>query len=286
MLTRGAWGRAGPWLTPAMIAVEAGLAWSGLLSVWNAIMVAVAVELLLAAVVVSRTIAAVRRFRAGRRERADFWVAAEGALAQLVPRRFARFLLLEARLWACLARWVAGRHKQGYGYHGGVRPLIWVAVGLVVVEGAVLDVVLALAIPGSPWLWVAAGVHAYALLLLLGFCGSLVTRPHLLGEEALLLRESVVTEVAVPYAAILGMRTGSYPGYGRSWFKVYAEREVATLAYTDANIVLTLDREIPLLVNGSLCDTPLGTLYLTADDPRAFVAAIDEVRQAAGAVTA
>ncbi|MGH3321430.1 MAG: hypothetical protein ACRDN9_14900 [Streptosporangiaceae bacterium] len=280
-MIRAAWHKTAPWLTPTLVVVEVGLVWSGLLPLRTAVVVGMVVEALLWVTVAGRTIAAVRRFRAGRAEGADLWMAAEQALAQLVPRRLARVLLIEPRLWWCLARWVAGRHegRRGYRYHECVRMTIWIGVGLVVIEGAVADAVVALILPGSPWPWVVLGLHLYALVFLLGFYASLVTRPHLLERGALRLRQSVLAEVLVPYSAIVRARVGAYPDYARSWFKIDRARGVATLAYGDANVVLTLDPTEPILVRGSPCETPLTTLYLTVDRPRAFVDALMDGRR-------
>lgn len=129
-------------------------------------------------------------------------------------------MLLEPRLWACLLRWLTGRHDGhrpgAYGYHDCVRITIWVALGLTMLEGGLVDLVLALAVPGTVWPWVAAGVHVYALALLRGFYASLVTRPHVIEARHTAAARSVLTELVVSRAAIRRARVAVRPDRGRT----------------------------------------------------------------------
>lgn len=61
----GAWRRARPWLTAALITVEVALVWSGLLPLRIAVFIGVAVEALLLVVAATGAVAGARRFRAG-----------------------------------------------------------------------------------------------------------------------------------------------------------------------------------------------------------------------------
>lgn len=283
--------RVGPWLTPAVLVADVVLVWSGMFDWGTAVVLVVGLEALLWLILAGRTVAAVRRYRDARDTGMDGWAVAEDALAEVVPRRLARFVLLEPRLWACLARWATGRHDGhrpgAYAYHDCVRITIWVAIGLTVLEGGLAELILALALPGSVWVWVAAGVHAYALALLAGFYASLITRPHLIEADVLRLRESVLTEVTVPSSAIRSARAASSPGRGRTWWRVDTDTETGTttgtLAYGDANVILDLDPDQPILVNARPCPTRLDTLVLTADDPRGFTAALNRSECAATA---
>lgn len=272
------WRRAGPWLTPGLVAAEFALVWSGLLPLGTAVVVGVACEVLLWVTALSRVMAGIRRVRAGRAAGLDAWQAAEDGLAQLVPRPLAKVVLFEVRLWACLLRWISGRHSgrssNAYGYWRSLRVIFWVMIVLVAGEGAVVDLVLALALSGSIWVWVVAGVHLYALVWVTGFSVSFVTRPHLLDQRALLLRDGILAEVAVPYAAVTSARVATLANFGRSGFKVDEDNRRATLAFGDANVVLMLDPARPIQVNGRPCAIAPTALWITVDASRDFVEAL------------
>lgn len=103
--------RVGPWLVPVLVVVEVALVATGHLGLGAAVAIVVGVELLLAMTAIQRTAAAGRRFRAARHAGQDGWASAEDAVAELLPRRLARIILLEVRLWTCLFTWAAGRHR-------------------------------------------------------------------------------------------------------------------------------------------------------------------------------
>lgn len=139
--------RIGPWLLLGLVLAEAALVATGRLGLGTAVAVVVGVELLLALTVTARAISAIRKFRGDRHVGEDAWASAERALAQLVPPRLARVILLEVRLWVCLARWLTGRYPRpgpnAYGYHHQLSRIIAVIVAVVIVEGAVVELFLA-----------------------------------------------------------------------------------------------------------------------------------------------
>ena len=272
-MTRTFWRRAGPWLTPALAAVEIVLVATRLVTLRDAVIVIVVVEAALAVTVAFRMRAAARRYRSERARGVDGWAAAEDGLARIVPRRLARVLLIEPRLFACLARWVTGRHEGrspgAFGYHRGARPLFAVVVALVVIEGAVVDAFLA-ALTSGPWVWVGLGVHLYAVVWLGGCYASLAVRPHRLSAGALLVRDGIFAELVVPYDAIARARVAHRPNFGRSGLRADDAGGGATLAFGDATVALDLAR--PLAAGRR--HTPITTLHLTADEPAAFVTAV------------
>jgi hypothetical protein len=275
--------RVGPWLTVVLIAAEVYLVWSGLVSLRVAIVAGIAIDSLLWATVIGRVVVGLRRFRSSRAAGAGGWQAAEDALTVLVPRRLARLVLLEPRLWVCLARWATGRHdgrsERSYTYHRNFRPLLVGVIGLVVLEGAVVDIVLALAMPASVWVWVAGGVHLYALGWLAGLWASFVTRPYLLGDDALWVRDGVFTELVVPYTAIHGARLDRGSNLGRSGFKIDPELKAATLALGYATVVV-VDPAAQLLVNGNRLPGPVVTLAITVDRSHDVVQTLSRLRRA------
>jgi hypothetical protein len=276
--------RVGPWLTVVLITAEVCLVWSGLVSLRAAIVAGIAIDALLWATVIGRVVVGLRRFRSSRAAGAGGWQAGEDALTVLVPRRLARLILLEPRLWVCLARWATGRHdgrsERSYTYHRNFRPLLVGVIGLVVLEGAVVDTVLALAMPGSVWVWVAGGVHLYALGWLAGLWASFATRPHLLGDDALYVRDGVFTELVVPYTAIHGARLVRGSNLGRSGFKIDPELKAATLALGDTTVVVDVDPAAQLLVNGNRLPGPVVTLAITVDRSHDFIQTLSRLRSA------
>ncbi|MGH3928185.1 MAG: hypothetical protein ACRDTT_35870, partial [Pseudonocardiaceae bacterium] len=243
-MSRSPFSRVAPWLIPVLVVVEIVLVVVGQLGLGTAVGLAVLVELLLVVTVVGRTAAGIRRFRAGRTAGLNPWAAAEDGLAELVPRRLAQIILLEPRFWARLARWLTGRHEgrapTAFSYHRGLRTLTWTMFTLVFVEGAAVEVFLAIVVPHTAWPWVALVAHLYGLAWLVGFHASLATRPHLITAHELRLRDGILTEVVVPYAALKDARLVTRPSFGRSGFKIDESGRVATMAYGDINVTLTL----------------------------------------------
>lgn len=279
-MTRTAGRRLGPWLTLLFAAAEVALVTSGLLAIRTAVVVGVAVEVVLWLTAISRVLVAVRRYRSGRAEGLDAWAAAEDGLAQVVPRPLARLLLVEPRLAVCLVGWVIGRHEGrlpgAFSYGKSIRPLLGTVLALVVLEGAMAEALLAVMLPHTPWVWIALGVHCYALVWLAGFYASLVTRPHRLGSDGLVVRDGIFTELVIPYRAIAQARIVLSSNFGRSGLKVDPTTRIATLAYGDANVALDLDADQPIPVASTRTALHLAILCITVDDPPRFVAALHE----------
>lgn len=285
-MTARRWRKPGPWATPVLVVVEVAMVWSGWLSLGAAVLVGLGVEALLWVTAVSRTVVGVRRFRAGRASGRDGWSAMEDALAAMVPRRAARLLLIEPRLWISLARWVTGRHdgrrREGaFSYDGALRPVLWVAVALVVVEGGAVEVILAFATRSTLWVIVSLCVHGYAVLVLLGMLASFITRPHLLEKDVLRVRDGVFTEIVLPMVAITGVRQIVRPNFGRSGLKIDPDGHGALLAHGDATIELTLDPTAPVDIRPTPrpCLEAITALTVTADDPPELIRQLNEQLQ-------
>lgn len=275
------WRRAAPWATPAVVILEVALVWSGRISLGTAIGVVVVVEIVLLVTVADRAFAARRAFGQARGAGGDRWRAVEVALAEMLPRPLAKMILVELRLFGCLLGWPRAHRRrnavpdgQEFRYDASLRPILWMAFGLVILEGAVLDLVLAAALPGSIWVWVVLGLHVYGAIWLLGMLASLATRPHLLTDHALILRDSILAEVVIEYDAILGAAVSRHSNFGRSGFTVDDAEQTALLAYGDATVALTLDPAVPVYV-GDGDAIALRTLRLTADEPSELLHALE-----------
>lgn len=279
-MTGGAGRRLVPWLTPLLGAADVALVTSGLVAIRTAVIVGVAVEAVLWLTAISGVLAAVRRYRSSRAEGLDAWAAAEDGLAQVVPRPLARLLLVEPRLAVCLVGWATGRHEGrlpgSFSYDKNLRPLLGAVLALVVLEGAMAEALLTVVLPHTPWVWIALGVHCYALVWLAGFYASMVTRPHRLGIDELVVRDGIFTELVIPYRAIAQARAALSSNFGRSGLKVDPRTGIATLAYGDANVALDLDTDQPVSVASTRTALHLAVLHITVDDPPRFVKALHE----------
>jgi len=192
-------------------------------------------------------------------------------------RLVARTLSTEVRLWACLMRWLFGRHEgrsaQAHPYGRSLRPLLIVLLALVIVEGGLVEGVLALLAPRTPWPWLVLVLHVYALVWIAGLMASLRTRPHLLNSGELRLRDSVFTEIVVPLAAITGARATRRQTAARSGFLLDSAGAAATLAYGEATVTVMLDPDYPIDVDGTSV-AGLKCLHITVDDTGRFLQAI------------
>lgn len=281
-MTRAWWRRVRPWLVPLLVVTHVVLVVTGRLRPGTAVAVVIGVEVLLAVAAGSGTVSALRSFRTGRSADRDPWIAAEDALTHLVPRRLARVLLFEVRLMTALVSWLTRRHADvadhTFSYHRGLAVLIWAGFVLIAVEGAVVELVLAIALPRTVWPWIALAAHGYGLLWLAGLYASMVTRPHLLGDRAVRMRDGIFTEVVIPYPALLAARASTQPNFGRSGLKIDRVDQSALLASGDANIMLSLDPHAQVEINGARCETPLSSLSITADAPKDFIRALNAAR--------
>ncbi len=254
--------------------------WSGALSLRWAVLSGVVIEALLWVTAGTRLIIAARSFRSSRSAGRDLWSAVEDGFAQVVPRKMARFIVLEPRLWLALARLCARRNRAGgsraFAYHRGLRTLFWALFVYTGAELVVVEIVLALALRSRLWLWVSLGVHGYALIWLLGLWASFVTRPHRADDDALRIRDGVFSEVLIPYQAITGVRAATAAAGlgGRTGLKVDAERGTAWLAVgPQTTVTLALDPGVPIeTTDGD--ELHLSDFSLTVDDPHGFVDAV------------
>jgi hypothetical protein len=72
----------------------------------------------------------------------------------------------------------------------GARPILQIVLVLLLVEGAIVETVLALILGHSAWVWIALALHLYAMLWIAGLIASLHVLPHLVGKPSLQLRDS------------------------------------------------------------------------------------------------
>lgn len=74
---------------------------------------------------------------------------------------------------------------------------------------------------------------------LMGLLASMYTRPHLLTDTGLVVRDSVFNELSVPYDAILRVAQVDHPNSGRSGLKLSPADRTAVMAYGIANVEIS-----------------------------------------------
>ncbi|MEV4895123.1 hypothetical protein AB0K48_37670 [Nonomuraea sp. NPDC055795] len=177
-----------------------------------------------------------------------------------------RMLAHELRALASLGYWVLGRsHGVGPGqvaipYHAGGSITLWMFLFAIVVEGVALELWL-----GWPILTVA---HVYFVLANLGMIAAARSRPHVVGEHEVRLRQGAAFDLRVPRELIVSARAASR--IHDSGFVTLAEGRLELVVDSRTNLVLELSEPVTVV-------RPLGrtgearSIRLFADDPREFL---------------
>jgi hypothetical protein len=130
-------------------------------------------------------------------------------------------LRLEVTLYLALVRWVTRRPDipvgtTPIGYSRLVTPILWLWIFGSATEVVVLDVLL------SRW-WAPLRVPllvlgVWGLVWMLGMMSAYRTRPHLLGDDALRVRDGIHARVVVPLERIASVRSADHelPGLLKS----------------------------------------------------------------------
>lgn len=266
------------WLIPVVILVEIGLVRTGVLSARTAIAVVVLIEVALAATMLGVAAAAIRRYRSGRAQGQDPWKAAEDALSLFVPRRAARLIVLEPRLWACLGRWVFRRHRPGetdFRYHG--RSILGAFLILITLTTPVEIFLLELLLPWAWLRWLLLFAAVYGLLWLYGLYASLVVLPHRLEPDHLQVRYGHLNEATIPYDLIADVRAERRKApRGGDGLQTSPEEHAVYLAVggrTDLTLTLREPVTVDALWNPP---PPVSTIHIAADRPDRMLAALNE----------
>ena len=198
-----------------------------------------------------------------------------------VVRRVRRFawaaLTLEVTLYLALGRWIVRRPDvpagtTPIGYSRLVAPMLWLWIFGSATEVVVLDVLL------SRW-WAALRipllvVGIWGLVWMLGMLAAYRTRPHLLGETSLQVRDGIHARVDVPLARIASVRSVDHelPGLLKS---VHGEGEgdgaillIGVGSRTNLELVLTG----PTTLETPHGPTTVARVGLWVDEPREVAA--------------
>ena len=182
-------------------------------------------------------------------------------------------LKLEVTLYLALGRWLARRPDvpagtTPIGYSRLVAPMLWLWIFGSATEVVVLDVLL------SRW-WTPLRVPllivgVWGLVWMLGMMAAYRTRPHLLGETSLQVRDGIHARVDVPLDRIASIRPVDHelPGLLKS-VHVDGEGDDAVLligvgSRTNLELVLTG----PTTLKTPNGPTAVGRVGLWVDEPR------------------
>ena len=263
--------RALAWVTPAVLLVELVLVTSGVLSLSQAVWVFVLAEAALAIVGLTVIVAAVHHYRsAASAGDGSRWEAAQSALRSMLPRRAARAIAMEARAWWALARWLRhprpGRGEFSYGRD--LRPLLAMVIGLLVLEGVIIELVVAAMFGHGWWLWVLAAVHLYALSWILGILASLSTLPHEVNERFIMLRDSIFGEYQLPLNQVSRARVATTHNTGRSGLAIDPHTNVGRLCHGEGTVTIEFNDSL------AMAGTYTRQLAISVDKPADFVATV------------
>nr|WP_042186471.1 hypothetical protein [Kibdelosporangium sp. MJ126-NF4]CEL17303.1 hypothetical protein [Kibdelosporangium sp. MJ126-NF4]CTQ91468.1 hypothetical protein [Kibdelosporangium sp. MJ126-NF4] len=187
-----------------------------------------------------------------------------------------RILLAQWRGLASLWLWVrrrrtgVGPHDTAIGYARDQVPTLFVLAGALALETFVVGLLV-------PWWWIHV-LDALAVLQVLGVAAVMVTRPHVLTGDTLVLRTGVLSELRVPLVSVASARAHRKDHNGPS-----IEIDGDTLSIVIGNQTdVTLVLSEPLSVE----DSTVTTIRFRADEPREAVRAITEAsRQLAADVS-
>ncbi|MFI9046209.1 hypothetical protein [Streptomyces sp. NPDC053427] len=194
-----------------------------------------------------------------------------------------RLAVHEARSMAGLVRWVARRRtgvaagEREWAYAAGQAAVVYGLTFVCVVETVGVSVLLAdHPVPHA----VMLAVDVYTVLMMLGFQATAVTRPHVLGADALLVRAGARMEIRVPLEAIVSVRhelRSAHDGKG-------GDGTVAMAVGGQTSVTLELAEPVVAVGLSGRRDT-VRTVHFHADDARGAVAAVRAaVRERAAAL--
>jgi hypothetical protein len=254
------------WLTLVIPLVDVALVLTGVLSLRTGIVVALVLEVLLAAVLVVEAAAFRRAYRAERRSggsrRAGLVVGAEAVWPPVVLR------LARAEAGVVRSLWWAVRRRSDVGpgdlplpYAGRFR----LVLGALAVLGALETAVVHVLLPWQTARWVLLAVSLYALLWVLGSGLSLFQHPHLLRDDELVLRFGHLRSVAVPLAGLVAVRRSVQSGHGKV-LRRDGDRLVLSVM-GDTDVELRFDPPVRVAGQGE----PVIRVAFWVDDPQAVV---------------
>src|SRR5688500_3089953 len=245
------------WLLPILIILQVILLVGGFVPASTALLVGGIVELLLLAVVARQLIVAVRRYRHDRREGLNVEKAIEDGLAVFMPRKAARLVALEPRIWLYLYNWLLRRRPLApneFSYRG--RSIIGTMMVVVLVTGPVEMLLVELLVPWAWVRWTLLILGLYGAIWIAGLYASMRVRPHRLDTGGLRLYHGILAEGFVPYSDISEVQQGRRPVRSRSEGLLHVPQEEATYLPMGGRTDVTLRLNRAVAVEGLLSPLP------------------------------
>jgi hypothetical protein len=178
----------------------------------------------------------------------------------------------EGAMWRSLARWLARRPDVPAGSTPFAYRSPMMAVLIVFINVSVLEVIaFHLLIPWEVPRIVLLVLGIWGVIWMFGMLAAVTVRPHVVGPDALLVRNSLSVDILVPRDAVAGVRQVRERREGRS--VQVDENTLYVLVMNESTVEVTLNR--PVSVRLSETRRPEVTaVRFHADDAGGLVAAL------------
>ncbi|MEU0984715.1 hypothetical protein ABZ488_36565 [Streptomyces griseus] len=255
------------WAIPTVVLLQVLLVWSGVLTVGQAVVVGLTLEVLLVGVVLAEIALARRAYRTSRAKGSDGQQAIEEALRAILPGPVAKAVGMELGLMRSTWRWIRRRPdvapgQQPMSYGGEIRPIMWVMIFLTPLEIVAIELLL-------PWATariVLLILAIYGTVWVLGFLGALTSRPHVLGDGHLTLRFVHFTSISVPLGGEVSATMARHSGYKKS---VNIKDGILAMPIGDStNMVVKLSNSVLVRPKPDAPEQEIREVRFSADDPR------------------
>ncbi len=262
------------WLFPLVIVANIILVWAKVLDARTALLVGGTLELLGFVLGLRAVGAAVLAYRRNRAAGLNVEAALEDGLTILFPRRVARLVAMEPRIYVCLYRSLRRRSPAAdeFAYHR--RSFIGSIVALIFLTAPFEVLAYELLVPWAGVRWALLAVTVYSMIWLLGFYASLHTLPYRLAADGLQLHYGILAEGSVPYSALADVMLERHKApSGREGLQTAPDGACYLAVGGRTDLTLRLNK--PITIAGLFKPLPATTvLHLAADDPAALVVAL------------
>jgi hypothetical protein len=141
-------------------------------------------------------------------------------------------------------------------------------IGLLVLEGVIIEFVVAAVFGHGWWLWVLAAVHLYALCWILGILASLSTLPHEVNERFIVVRDSIFGDYRLPLNQVSRAKVATTHNTGRSGVVIDPHTNAGKLCHGEGTV--SIEFNDPAEMAGKFPRQ----LAISVDKPAAFVATV------------
>lgn len=262
------------WLPFVVVAVQAALYLTGVLTLAQAAILLLVLEVLLAVVVAGEFLLLVRSYRRSHQAGASRSEAFSDALDAVLPRPVAFLVRQEFRMLGALVDGIRRRRHAGPGdrvvaYVGRLRGILIAMIAISIVELAVVEFLV-------PWAWLRWTLlilGVYGLIWVLGFAFSAQTRPHLVDAERLRLRMAVWADITVPLGTLSKAGPGGIASHDRDVEAGDGKLAVSVLGVTNMSLTFAEPVEVDC---GKAGRHAVRYVRFYADDQESATAAIRE----------